>query len=106
MMGKRSEGSANCVGDTPQVSLLLDYYLQLTSTFNNTKTKPYFAYSFFTKLTHDYQNDASKGDEMFLEFFQEIHRNNVLDNTILVFFSDHGLRFGNMRYVFVIVCVI
>ena len=32
-------------------------------------------------------------------FLKDIH--NVLNNTVLIFFSDHGIRFGKVRQMFV-----
>lgn len=90
-------GEKNCMGNVPEITVLHDYWLQLAATYNNTPTTPYFAYSFSARLTHNDQNKASMGDGLYLKFFQDIHKMNVLNNTLIIFFSDHGSRFGDQR---------
>ncbi|CAL1548086.1 unnamed protein product [Lymnaea stagnalis] len=86
-----------CLGEVPEVDVLNDYFIQLASIFNNSKTEPYFAYSFAARLTHDDLNQASAGDELYYNFFNTLAEREVLNNTVLVFFSDHGERFGAIR---------
>ncbi|XP_059147195.1 uncharacterized protein LOC131934942 [Physella acuta] len=93
MMRKNS----NCIGDVPDIRLLTDYWVQLASLFNNSKTEPYFTYSFSARLTHDDENRASAADELYFQFLQTLVDKKVLNNTVLVFFSDHGPRFGAIR---------
>ncbi|XP_059147187.1 uncharacterized protein LOC131934934 [Physella acuta] len=87
----------NCIGDVPDIRLLTDYWVQLASLFNNSKTEPYFTYSFSARLTHDDENRASAADELYFQFLQTLVDKKVLNNTVLVFFSDHGPRFGAIR---------
>lgn len=121
------QNGGNCIGDTPEIKVLTDYQLDLVRFANNIsvskkiddekhnlnnfnhnknrdrKTRPFFSYNFFTRLTHDDQNQASSADHLFLEFLQKLSNTeeNMLNNTILFFFSDHGPRFGQIRWVFV-----
>ncbi|XP_035826213.1 uncharacterized protein LOC101862804 [Aplysia californica] len=88
---------SNCVGDVPEMAFIYDTWTQLTQLFNNTRNKPYFGYSFISRLTHDNQNRASAGDELYLNFLSDLHTKRVLNNTLLLFFSDHGERFGPIR---------
>lgn len=90
----------DCMGDTPEVAVLNDYWLQLATAFNNTPntpSTPYFAYSFLSRIAHDDQNYLCTVDDDYLQFFMELKENNLLTNTIIVFFSDHGERFGDIR---------
>ncbi|XP_059147181.1 uncharacterized protein LOC131934930 [Physella acuta] len=87
----------DCIGDVPDIRLLTDYWVQLASLFNNSKTEPYFTYSFSARLTHDDENRASAADELYFQFLQTLVDKKVLNNTVLVFFSDHGPRFGAIR---------
>lgn len=88
-----------CLGEEPEIDVLNGYFIQLASLFNNSKTEPYFAYSFAARLTHDDQNMASAGDDLYYSFLKTMTDRNILNNTVLVFFSDHGERFGSIRFV-------
>ncbi|GFR90831.1 hypothetical protein ElyMa_004313700 [Elysia marginata] len=59
--------------------------------------RPFFSYNFFVRLTHDNPQKASSGDLMYVNFFRSLQATGVLNNTVLVFFSDHGPRFGPLR---------
>ncbi|XP_059147180.1 uncharacterized protein LOC131934929 [Physella acuta] len=89
--------NSNCIGDIPEIRLLTDYWVQLATLFNNSKTEPYFLYSLSTRSTHDYENKASAIDEHYFQFLQTLVDKKVLNNTVLVFFSDHGPKRGSVR---------
>ncbi|XP_059151138.1 uncharacterized protein LOC131937602 [Physella acuta] len=89
--------NGSCVGDVPDITLLTDYWVKFATLFNNSKTEPYFTYSFSANLTHDDVNMASAGDELYYRFLSKLVDGNLLNNTVLVFFSDHGPRFGPIR---------
>ncbi|RUS85884.1 hypothetical protein EGW08_006368, partial [Elysia chlorotica] len=92
----------NCYGDESEVSKMYDYWFQLLHHYNSTKSNrtPFFAYSFLARLTHDDYNGAFMGDEMYLTFLKGLKNSNALNNTVIVWFSDHGERFGKIRYTY------
>jgi glucan phosphoethanolaminetransferase (alkaline phosphatase superfamily) len=49
------------------------------------------------RLTHDDLNKAGFADPIIAKLFTKFFNQNLLSNTILIFFSDHGLRFGSIR---------
>jgi membrane-anchored protein YejM (alkaline phosphatase superfamily) len=73
---------------------MLDYLKQFLYKF---KSLPYFAFTFLTRLTHDYLADTRKADAIYLKFFEDISRDATLNKTVLFFLSDHGIRFGAVR---------
>ena len=83
-----------CVGSKQETEIVLDYLKLFLSTF---KDKPFYAVSFITRLTHDNLNRAGVGDDLYYEFFKWMHDNRFLNNTAIIFFSDHGIRFGPIR---------
>ncbi|CAG5115802.1 unnamed protein product [Candidula unifasciata] len=90
----------NCVGDTPEVTYNFNFWTQMASTFTNPKTHPYFGYSFYNHLTHSNSNGASAGDDLYLRIFLELKQRNIINNTIVIFFSDHGARVGKIRHTY------
>ena len=63
----------------------------------NSSRSPFFAFAFFSRLTHNRMNTAVHMDEYLDEFFTSLQSSNLLQNTAVVVFSDHGLRYGTDR---------
>ena len=65
-----------------------------TSRYNR---RPFFAFSFFSGLMHDDMNEAAHMDALLERFFRSLRDSGSLRNTIVVLFSDHGMRYGETR---------
>jgi len=63
----------------------------------NSRRSPFFAYGFFSRLTHDNSNSAVWLDEFLEQFFRRLNSVNALANTVVVLFGDHGIRHGPSR---------
>ena len=61
------------------------------------RNQKYFAYISICELTHDWHNGAHYMDVPYHNFFQNMFNKNLHQDTIILFFSDHGLRFGAFR---------
>lgn len=59
---------------------------------------PYWGLFWMNSFSHNLLNAVSRMDEKVEEFLSELEESGRLENTILVFFSDHGIRFGEFRY--------
>ena len=46
------------------------------------------------RLTHNVFNDAGLMDPFVTNLLNRLFSDNLMTNTILIFFSDHGIRFG------------
>jgi hypothetical protein len=84
----------NCVGPKLETEIVLDWVQEFVNRFKN---KPHFAFSFITRLTHDDVNKAGAADEPHFQFLNTLHERSLLNNTIIIYFSDHGIRFGSLR---------
>ena len=73
-----------------------EYLLDFIRAMNARKQK-YFAFHFMARLTHDILNNVGYFDPIIDRLFGQLFRENLLTNTVIVFFSDHGLRFGDIR---------
>jgi len=74
--------------------------MQIIASTNSTSTswqRPVFAFSFFSGLTHGDMNAAVYMDELLGRFFRSLYDSGSLENTAVVLFSDHGMRYGPTR---------
>ncbi|XP_050397259.2 uncharacterized protein LOC126815590 [Patella vulgata] len=68
----------------------------------NTTNRPAFAFSFPVRLTHeDSLKYAYTADDYYFEILEKALNSGVFKNTVLVFFGDHGFRFGNFLKTFI-----
>ena len=61
------------------------------------RKQKYFALHFMARLTHDKFNNAGLVDPLVKDLLEKLFDDNLMSDTILAFFSDHGLRFGPIR---------
>lgn len=87
-----------CLHARSETDFVLDYVKRFGELF---RVDPYFSFSFITRLTHSYLEETYKADILYFRFLKEMHENGHLNNTVLFFFSDHGMRFGHVRETFV-----
>ena len=88
----------HCFQDRLETQVVLDYLYKFVQTFRN---EPYFAFTFITRLTHEDVNSAGPADEPYFNFFSKLHKEGLLTNTVLLFYSDHGMRFGKIRETYI-----
>lgn len=91
----KKKGNGFCIGTDPVAKHYLDY------TFNTMKilgsNRPLFSYTWLVEATHDVINGGQRIDKYFLEFFKKMESSAILNNTAVIFISDHGLRVGEFR---------
>lgn len=58
---------------------------------------PVFGYFYTTSLTHNVNEGASNLDDPFYNFFNNFIEKGYNKNSIIIFYSDHGMRFGKIR---------
>lgn len=92
------KSSSLCYKDKTKHSVQIDYLKKFITAY---KGKSKFLFSFLTELSHEYPNMLANGDDDFLEFVKWLKDNGHLDNSVLIFFSDHGARIDEIRNTFV-----
>ncbi|XP_050306876.1 uncharacterized protein LOC126743706 isoform X2 [Anthonomus grandis grandis] len=85
-----------CVGGRRSYKLIVEYIKKFTMRMNLSKT-PYFGFFWGNSLSHDYLNRPSMGDPDYHQLFKELNETGSLNNTVLIFMSDHGIRWGDIR---------
>ncbi|KAJ8921093.1 hypothetical protein NQ315_015891 [Exocentrus adspersus] len=75
---------------------LLEYIGRFATTMDKNDV-PYFGFFWGASLSHDYLNKPKLGDEDYRDFFKNLKEGGHLERTALVFMSDHGIRWGDIR---------
>lgn len=95
----KSMNVQDCEGGRFVFRDLLGYIRNFVITMVSNKL-PYFGFFWGASLSHDILNKPKLGDEDYHNFFKELFENNYLDNTVVFFISDHGIRWGDIRQTF------
>ena len=90
----------DCVVSKPETKVVLDYVTEFTGKMKKSN-KPHFAFAFITRLTHQSVNKAGAGDDLYYNFIKNLDDNGHFENSVLFFFSDHGIRFGPIRETYI-----
>lgn len=59
--------------------------------------KPYFGLIWSNSLTHDYVNHVQRADRFLTDMLVDLLAKQRLNDTVLILFSDHGIRWGDLR---------
>ena len=61
------------------------------------RKQKYFAYISISEMTHDWIEAGHYMDVPYHQLLTKLFDENLLKNTLLIFFSDHGFRYGPLR---------
>lgn len=85
-----------CIGARQVYKDFLDYIKKFSVTMDRNRL-PYFAFFWGVSLSHDYLNKPKLGETDYTNFFKTMNDGGHLNNTVLIFLSDHGIRWGDIR---------
>lgn len=91
---KLGKYSPLCYKDRPKHVLHIDHYKKFIFTYNKYLK---FAFSWLTEISHDFMNFVELVDDDTFQFFKVLHEKGHLNNSVLVFMSDHGPRNDEIR---------
>lgn len=89
------DGMNYCTGPETAGERILNIAKDFAITFKDIAS---FSFFWMNTFSHNELNSPSGMDNKIRDFLIEITNSGVLDNTIMVFLSDHGMRFGEIRY--------
>lgn len=92
---KEQKGKKLCIGDQFAERIYLQYLID--SLHIAKRSNPLFAYAWFSELSHDHLNGARRADNDFFQFFERLEQTGLLNNTVILFLSDHGSRLEMWR---------
>ncbi|XP_060084604.1 uncharacterized protein LOC132563864 [Ylistrum balloti] len=90
--------STLCYGNTPKHVLSLNHTREFIRRYNH---KLRFSFTWLNEISHDYVNFLELGDDDFKDFFRWINEKGHLDNSFVVFLSDHGSRIDSIRNTYI-----
>ncbi|CAH4014319.1 unnamed protein product [Pieris brassicae] len=91
----RDFNSYICMGNVFFYKVLLDYIENLT---NALKSMKFFGLFWEITMSHDYLNYPMLMDDSYEEFLITLDNSGTLENTVLILLSDHGIRWGDIRF--------
>jgi membrane-anchored protein YejM (alkaline phosphatase superfamily) len=87
-----------CLGFQTYADYIFQYALDFASTYKN---DPFFGLFWTNTFSHNDVSDPSSMDSKVESYLQKLSDQGTLNNSMVVFFSDHGLRFGRVRELYV-----
>lgn len=94
----RRESKANCLHSMLEIDMLYNYLKDFVKTMED---RSFFAFTFVARLTHDNLNAAGHADEPTFHLMKDLHSEGVLNKSLVILFSDHGIRFGPIRQTYI-----
>lgn len=85
-----------CLGEEHSADYVFRYAVDLVERYQN---DPFFGLFWANTFSHNYFSDCSSMDQSMLKYLQQFTNieANSSNNRIVIFFSDHGMRFGPTR---------
>lgn len=87
-----------CIDDTIEPMYLIRWVEQFIRVY---KDQPFYAFSWSSSMTHNLINMAGYLDDPYHDFIRNLNDTGTLNNSMLVFLSDHGIRFGDILETYV-----
>ncbi|XP_054709012.1 uncharacterized protein LOC129218714 [Uloborus diversus] len=88
----------HCIGSVLETEVYFKYLRNFLSLMAN---KPVFTFTFMARLTHDILKYAAYADKPSYELINDLKVSGMLNRSLLIFFSDHGIRFGDIRQTYI-----
>lgn len=85
---------AICLGDRSAADYVYEYGLDITERYSTEGT---FGLYWTNSFSHNDLNTPSSMDDRIKFYLEELERRKILNDSIVIFFSDHGIRFGPIR---------
>ncbi|GFT14782.1 uncharacterized protein NPIL_77941 [Nephila pilipes] len=95
---KEKSTTEHCLNSQMETDLIYDYLRDFIKTMGD---RPHIAFAMVSTITHDYLNHAGWADEPTVHILEDLLDMGALNNSLFVMFSDHGLRFGKIRYTYI-----
>ncbi|GFU12034.1 uncharacterized protein NPIL_483021 [Nephila pilipes] len=95
---KKNPVQSFCFNSQIEPDIIYDYLKDFLRAMG---TRPHFAFAMVSTMTHDVLNYAGWADEPTLHLLEDLSDMGALNNSFFVLFSDHGIRFGDIRLTYI-----
>lgn len=93
-LGEKRAGHIMCLKRQPSATHMLNYIHEFARTY---KRNRFFGSFWINSYSHDAKDNPSNLDKELSNWFMKLNGTGALRNTFVIFFSDHGIRFGDMK---------
>ena len=83
-----------CFVNRAEAKIVLDYLIDFVNFF---RFKPYFGFTYLSRMTHTDLNNASLAEQIYLDFFKRLKTGGFMKKTVVVLLSDSGTRSGGIH---------
>ncbi|RMZ93589.1 hypothetical protein BpHYR1_050693 [Brachionus plicatilis] len=83
-----------CLGSLSRHQNMINWVKEFFSVYDS---KPKFSFVFHSEASHNHNNPLSLLDDDLKRFLQHLKLSGVMQNTVLLFMSDHGVRVSDIR---------
>ncbi|XP_050316765.1 uncharacterized protein LOC126750949 [Bactrocera neohumeralis] len=91
----KNAGLEYCVGRKHHAEYVFDFILQLGNTF---PADPLFGLFWANSFSHNAFDTPATMDTKILEYLLRMKSDGILERSIVIFFSDHGMRWGSLLW--------
>lgn len=84
-----------CIGPESEGERILNVATSFAETLRG---YPYWGLFWMNSFSHNQLNSVSRMDDRVQRFLYNLEDRGLLNDTVVVFLSDHGIRFGEFRY--------
>lgn len=91
----KNAGLEYCVGRKHHAEYIFDFMLQFA---NNFPADPLFGLFWTNSFSHNAFDTPATMDTKILEYLIRMKRDGILERSIVIFFSDHGMRWGSLLW--------
>lgn len=95
---KQKHGLSLCLGYQTYADYIYQFAIDFAKTYND---DPFFGLFWMNTFSHNDVSDPSIMDSKSRHYLEELDKSGVLNTSAVVFFSDHGIRFGPVLELYV-----
>lgn len=92
---KKKHSLTFCLGYKHSTDHVYDYALDFATQYRN---ESFFGLFWTNTFSHNDISDPSSMDQKMKNYMVQLEERGILNDSMVVFFSDHGLRFGPVRH--------
>lgn len=94
LVGEKRQADILCTRMRPSATHLLGYAYNFANSY---KHNQFFGFFWINSYTYGLMDNPAKLDREISNWLQKLQKENILKRTFIILFSDHGIRYGEMK---------